>query len=209
MPEQSLDDIPILDDRAGDLSFIEAGTPKKILSHHIEEIVGERHVLRPEVDTVVVTSTNGENQAPKPTKLITTDQPQDINEVLGNNSNHGFDYDAMVKNDFTAIDENRVILRKYFHDLLRYINKTDASLYNDRDCALELFVSKIPDNELDMDFKAWLEYRIDLVKREFSEITQKKKDILKEKLEHSKEVLKEMTEDALLEIAKDINLDES
>ncbi|CCD24371.1 survivin NDAI_0D00570 [Naumovozyma dairenensis CBS 421] len=74
-------------------------------------------------------------------------------------------------NDFlqelNKIDENTLIVKKYFHKLLKYINNNDATLHHDRDGDLTFFINQMPNTELDMTFEEWIKSKKIIYSRNF------------------------------------------
>lgn len=71
-------------------------------------------------------------------------------------------------------DFDRRLLKDYFHDLLVYINKNDATLGNDKDGELAFFIRQMPDTELDMTFENWVTEKLKGVKQQFFQESKEK-----------------------------------
>lgn len=72
------------------------------------------------------------------------------------------------------IDEDRLLVRTYFHDMLKYINNHDATLANDKDGDLAFFIKQMPKEEMEIPFSQWILRKKEAVKREFQENVQGK-----------------------------------
>lgn len=104
-------------------------------------------------------------------------------------------------------DQNRILVKEYFHDLLLYINKNDATLENDKDGDLTFFVRQMPAEELDTTFPEWLEKKMSRVRSEFLSDADEKLNQLKEQFEHARAFISALDDDdAITNIASSLGL---
>ena len=96
-----------------------------------------------------------------------------------------------------------MLVKNYFHDLLKYINNNDATLSNDQDGDLAFLIKQMPNEELDMTFTNWVNLKVRSIKHEFIDDCEKKLNILKNDFDTAKNYVKTLEDDdELIEIAK-------
>ncbi|CAI4043953.1 hypothetical protein SKDZ_10G2850 [Saccharomyces kudriavzevii ZP591] len=109
--------------------------------------------------------------------------------------------------EWCKIDENRLLVKNYFHDLLKYINLNDATLANDKDGDLAFLIKQMPNEELDMTFIAWVNMKVQSIKREFVDDCDKKLGILRNDFDTATNYIETLEDDdELIEIAKKMGI---
>lgn len=104
-------------------------------------------------------------------------------------------------------EETRKLVKEYFHDLLVYMNKNDATLGEDRDGDLAFFIEQMPASELDMTFTHWVDEKLKTMKQEFKEECGAKLSFLKKDFEQACNSINSLDDDeALLKIAASLEL---
>lgn len=110
------------------------------------------------------------------------------------------------------IDDDRKIMKKYLHDLLTYINSTDAALNDDKDGNLIFFMDKMPESEQDISFERWALNNVTSINKTFvEEIDIKKAQMVTTYAKLSKEIQgisvdKNDQDSFLLQIAESLNI---
>lgn len=99
---------------------------------------------------------------------------------------------------FVKRDEANRILRDYFHDLLVYINKNDATLANDRDGELAYFMRQMPVEELDMVFADWVENKLKKIKTDFVRDSEEKIRTLRLDFERAQNFITSLDDEDLI-----------
>lgn len=108
---------------------------------------------------------------------------------------------------FKLADENRRIVKDYFHDLLVYINKNDATLANDHDGELTYFMRQMPPEEVDMTFTTWVESKLDKIKMDFARDCEEKMRTLRMDFERTQDFISSLEdEETITSIARRLNL---
>lgn len=108
---------------------------------------------------------------------------------------------------FVKLDENRILVKSYLHDLLRYINKNDATLANDVDGNLSFFIKQMPAAELEIPFTEWISEKVEVVKKEFILDYNRKLELLKTQLDHAQNYIESLTdEESLVGIAENLGV---
>lgn len=92
----------------------------------------------------------------------------------------------LTVSDFAKIDSTKNLTKKYFHDLLKYINEHDATLDNDVNGDLRFLMNKMPDKELDMTFGEWLQDKVNKIHEEFVRGSSIKLQLLKDEFDKIK-----------------------
>lgn len=92
----------------------------------------------------------------------------------------------LTVSDFAKVDSAKNLTKKYFHDLLKYINEHDATLDNDVNGDLRFLMNKMPDEELDMTFGEWLQDKVNKIHEEFVKGSALKLQLLKDEFDKIK-----------------------
>lgn len=115
--------------------------------------------------------------------------------------------ESKLYDDMMALDNDTKIIKKFFHDLLLYINRNNCTLENDVDGEIENFVNQIPANELDMDFQTWILDKVTKVKVDFRKAVQKKINLVSKKIESQKHYIDNIaTDEELIEMVKNLEI---
>ncbi|SCU96585.1 LAFA_0G07052g1_1 [Lachancea sp. 'fantastica'] len=110
---------------------------------------------------------------------------------------------AELRNSFSKVDEERVLLADYFRQLLRYINVNDMSLSNEVDGDLSFFVQHMPPAEKKLTFTAWIDLKQSELVEEFERDYRIKVAKLEEQFQLAKSFFENMDNDeTLLRIAE-------
>lgn len=110
------------------------------------------------------------------------------------------------------LDEDRSIAKRYLHDLLRYINHSDATLNNDVDGDLNFYMNKMPELEKRMTFKLWIQDKIKVNHQVFVNDLKKKQNVLKDEYSDlikqikSIDIDNEKNDDFLLNFSNNFNI---
>ncbi|CDH16520.1 uncharacterized protein ZBAI_08308 [Zygosaccharomyces bailii ISA1307] len=83
------------------------------------------------------------------------------------------------------MDEDKNLVKNYFHDMLRYINNNDATLANDRDGDLTFFMKQMPSEEMDIPFSQWITKKKEALQKEFQEDVKQKLRKLRDEFNHA------------------------
>lgn len=111
------------------------------------------------------------------------------------------------RGEWFKIDENRLLVKNYFHDLLKYINNNDATLADDKDGDLAFLIKQMPSEELDMTFNNWVNLKVKSIKREFIDDCDKKLDILRKNYYAATNFVETLEDDdQLINIAKEMGI---
>lgn len=114
---------------------------------------------------------------------------------------------SKVYTGLLAIDNDTKTIKKFFHDLLVYINRNDCTLENDIDGEVENFVKQIPANELSMNFQTWILDKVTKVKVDFRKSVQKKLSLISKTIEVQKQYIENTaTDEELVEIYKSLDV---
>lgn len=140
-------------------------------------------------------STQEEKESPK---VRQTDQSVDLGIVK---------LAKDMDDKFVKLDENRLLVKGYLHDLLRYINKNDATLANDEDGNLSFFIKQMPVEELEIPFTEWISEKVEVVKKEFILDYNRKLELLKTQLDQAQNYIESLTdEESLVGIAENLGV---
>lgn len=111
--------------------------------------------------------------------------------------------DSKLYSNILAVDKDTKIIKKFFHDLLLYINRTNSTLKNDIDGEVENFINQIPPNELNMNFQNWILDKVANVKADFRKSVQKKLSLVSKSIDIQKQYIDGLaTDEELIEIYK-------
>ncbi|SMN20162.1 similar to Saccharomyces cerevisiae YJR089W BIR1 Subunit of chromosomal passenger complex [Maudiozyma saulgeensis] len=88
-----------------------------------------------------------------------------------------------IFNLVTIVDRDTNNVKKYFHNLLRYINYNNATLKDDTDGDLHFYLNRMPELEKKMTFINWVHYKTDLLNKSFDKRVRTKTNILKDTFE--------------------------
>ncbi|KOG98669.1 survivin [Saccharomyces eubayanus] len=224
-----LEYVSVKNETTGEESPIfETGTPIAYEEHKSKKLF-ENEFLGKELETPIYLSTVDLNKSPKPEpgsilpvvgnsisstslhpqysplekqkkeKTLTTDTECATGCLLNEETkNSRADFGEWCK-----IDENRLLVKNYFHDLLKYINNNDATLSNDKDGDLAFLIKQMPNEELDMTFTNWVNLKVRSIKHEFIDDCEKKLNILRNDFDTAKNYVETLEDDdELIEIAK-------
>ncbi|CAI4045205.1 hypothetical protein SUVZ_10G2720 [Saccharomyces uvarum] len=208
--------------------IFETGTPIAYQENKSKKLF-ENEFLREGLDTPIDSSTVGINKAPKPevgsilpaagnstsgTSLHPEYSPLEEQKKETNSTtdiecatvcllNDGTKNTGVDFGEWCKIDENRLLVKNYFHDLLKYINNNDATLSNDQDGDLAFLIKQMPNEELDMTFTNWVNLKVRSIKHEFIDDCEKKLNILKNDFDTATNYVETLEDDdELIEIAR-------
>ncbi|SCW00140.1 LAFE_0B10330g1_1 [Lachancea fermentati] len=104
---------------------------------------------------------------------------------------------------FDRIDEKRLMVQDYFHNLLKYMNKNLATLANDKDGDLNFFVNHMPAGELNMTYKSWIDKKKEELMQEFDIELNRKLERLENEFQKARKLINNIEDDdILLKVAK-------
>ncbi|CDH11516.1 uncharacterized protein ZBAI_03302 [Zygosaccharomyces bailii ISA1307] len=83
------------------------------------------------------------------------------------------------------MDEDKKLVKNYFHDMLRYINNNDATLANDRDGDLTFFMKQMPSEEMEIPFSQWIMKKKEALQKEFQDGVKQKLRKLRDEFNHA------------------------
>lgn len=127
-----------------------------------------------------------------------TERPKVLQAVVHNEDLKIVKLAEEMEDKFVKLDENRLLVKSYLHDLLRYINKNDATLANDEDGNLSFFIKQMPAEELEIPFPEWINKKVEVVKKEFIVDYNRKLELLKSQLDHTQDYIESLTDDESL-----------
>lgn len=90
---------------------------------------------------------------------------------------------AEDENQMFRLDENKNLVKSYFHDMLKYINRNDATLANDRDGDLAFFIKQMPEEEMSITFSEWIIRKRDALKKDLVRETDSKLEKLRKEFD--------------------------
>lgn len=173
-----------------------------------------KKVIKPEFEPVPSVARNlvsGTSSYPRNSRL--EEQRKETSTSLADNSKKGSSFNEGNNEkepnaaEWFKIDENRHLVKNYFHDLLKYINNNDATLANDKDGDLAFLIKQMPAEELDMTFNNWVNLKVQSIKREFIDDCDKKLDILRRDYYTATNFIETLEDDnQLIDIAKKMGI---
>ncbi|KAL6940276.1 hypothetical protein ACO0QE_004174 [Hanseniaspora vineae] len=104
--------------------------------------------------------------------------------------------------------DSNLLLFSYLSNLLKHINKNDATLSNDKLGELHYFFQSMPKNEKNMIFEDWLECQYEKLKQDLLHLHKQRLASLASKFSSLVELVATSEESVLLELAKDLKITE-
>lgn len=156
-----------------------------------------------------IVETSNQKEEPFSKYSIVSSKSNGESSFSGNNSDISnlneklINWKALDPLKLEKIDEDRILLNDYFHEVLNLINEHNLSLSNDKSGHLEYFIQQIPKTELQMTFSQWIDYKVRQVKLEFQAGIQEKKSVITEQFNKAQSTIDNIHDKRLLqEIAK-------
>lgn len=116
---------------------------------------------------------------------------------------------AVDENQMFKMDEDKNLVKTYFHNMLKYINNNDATLANDRDGDLAFFIKQMPKEEMSITFPQWIIRKRDELKNSIRDNVKKKLQRLRKEFDGVVNSVESLDDDvALINLAEklDVNL---
>lgn len=114
---------------------------------------------------------------------------------------------AENENQMFTMDEDKKLVKSYFHDMLRYINNNDATLANDRDGDLAFFIKQMPEEEMGITFSQWILRKRDELKNDIQDDVKKKLERLKSEFDSVVRGIRLLDDDTVLSnLAQELEL---
>lgn len=151
--------------------------------------------------------TNGEMQQQQNLHTRRTSSPA----VTISNYNHGSSTNRIMTSKASnsqnekifKMDEDKNLVKNYFHDMLRYINNNDATLANDRDGDLTFFMKQMPSEEMEIPFSQWIMKKKKALQKEFQDDVKQKLRKLRDEFNHAIENIETIeNEETLIAMAE-------
>ncbi|CAI4034487.1 hypothetical protein SMKI_10G2800 [Saccharomyces mikatae IFO 1815] len=218
------EDAPVKNETLDDeVPFFETGTPISSQENKSKKLFDEEFLdkcLDVPIDTSTVEIRNVHKTTSRSIPPITNnsmsatefqpdfprieEQRKEINTNLVKEEGRVGEADA---GEWFGIDENRLLVKNYFHDLLKYINNNDATLANDKDGDLAFLIKQMPNEELEMTFNSWVDLKVQSIKREFIDDCDKKLNILRSNYYTATTYVENLEDDdELIKIAKKMGI---
>ncbi|QEU62854.1 Bir1 [Kluyveromyces lactis] len=117
-------------------------------------------------------------------------------------------WNVLDNSELSSLSEDVLTLNKYFSDLLLYMNKVDASLASDLTGELTFFINSMPNEELALNFKNWIDQKGKEIFESFETTINTKIETLQRQFSTAKEFIQQIDDDSvLLEFANRFNID--
>lgn len=185
------------------IDSLETGTPLKGVS--------ESDRLSPSHRNTLTAITNGilDNPSEARQELDETKEKKTVASQVSSSPNNieAVDQAKSSTSQFEKASEDGRIVKDYFHDLLVYINKNDATLADDRDGELAYFMRQMPAEELDMKFEDWLQAKVNRIKLDFTRDCEEKLRNLRQEFERTSSFVSSLEDEEIItRIANNLGL---